>query len=104
MMTLSKTPIEKQLQRNTSIIFKQKNIREYLPRESTNMARKFELFRNKSLVQRNTAQISDPFSSNNVRRHNSELSLGRPYENKMKLSNYSSQPVRNFIQGMSRGL
>ena len=84
MMTFSKTPIELQLQRNSSIILKQKNIREYLPPESTNMLRKFEVFRNNSLVQRKLDN-SDIYSVIKVRRHSSELLLGRSRSNNHKL-------------------
>ena len=93
-MTFSKTPIEMQLQRNSSIILKQKNIREYLPPESSNMLRSFEIFRNNSLLERNVRQNSDQYSFNKVRRHSSELLLGRPNANNRNLPNFSNPPVR----------
>ena len=84
MMTFLNTPIEMQLQRNSSIILKQKNIREYLPPESTKMLRKFEVFRNNSLVQKKL-EDSDIYSLIKVRRHSSELLLGRSRTNNHKL-------------------
>ena len=74
-MTVSKTPIELQLQRNSSIIFKQKNIREYLPRESTRMLRKFETFRSNSLAEQRRRENNEIYSLVRVRRHSSELLL-----------------------------
>ena len=98
-MTFSNTPIEMQLQRNSSIILKQKNIREYLPPESTNMLRKFEVFRNNSLLDRKSC---DSFSFSKVKRHSSEIVHGRQKPKNRKFLNLLNPPVRIifvFING-----
>ena len=66
-----------QLQRNSSILLKQKNLREYLPPESTNIMRTFGMLRTNSFAQRNTTQKSEMNSNIKVRRHSSDLLLGR---------------------------
>ena len=90
-MTFLKTPIEMQLQRNSLIILKQKNLREYRPPESTNMWRTFGMFRNNSFAQRNTEKQNEIYSHVKVRRHRSDLLLGRSGSNNYNL------PVRNKI-------
>ena len=84
-MTVPKTPIEMQLHRNSSIILRQKNIREYLPRESTKMLRKFETFRNNSLAEKRRKEHDDMYSLVRVRRHSSELLLRDPKSNNSRL-------------------
>jgi hypothetical protein len=73
-MTFSKTPIEAQLQRNSSIILKQRKMRP--PERQNSMPNQFEVFRNNSLLQ-NTIKNKNTTSFNKIRRHSSELLVER---------------------------